>query len=202
VIAPSPPCEALVFAMTPLRWCLVALAFLGAVAAGLLAVRPATVAPPDPFTPTPALPPAQPGAPTPIAAVTAAPPTSAPGLPPPRLPGAAAPAPRVGSEGYGPHIDQAAAGSDAAAAWEAVRWLRQCASNEQRRGSFEAARNQGTAPEMMTQLMVEADAEARRCQTVTAAHRALLPELAARAMRDPAMRRTCSARCCPIPTGA
>ncbi|MFT7722840.1 MAG: hypothetical protein QM788_08405 [Roseateles sp.] len=71
---------------------------------------------------------------------------------------------------------------------------------------------------MMTQLMVEADAEARRCQTVTARHRALLPELAARAMRAgvpeaashrrsarksptrcaamprPAMRRACSAR--------
>jgi hypothetical protein len=31
--------------------------------------------------------------------------------------------------------------------------------------------------------MVESDAEARRCQTVTGLHRALLPELAARAMR-------------------
>ena len=82
-----------------------------------------------------------------------------------------------------PCVDQARAGQDPKAVWEAVQWLRQCASNEGRRTSFEALRNQGVSPEMMTQLMVEADAEARRCQTVTAAHRALLPELASRAMR-------------------
>lgn len=93
------------------------------------------------------------------------------------------PAPRIGSEGYGPHIDRALAGSDAAAAWEAVQWLRGCASTEQRRSSFEAARAQGVAPEMLTQMMQEVDAEARRCQTVTAQHRAMLPELASRAMR-------------------
>lgn len=90
---------------------------------------------------------------------------------------------RIGAEGYGPHIERAQAGTDPQAAWEAVLWLRQCASNEGRRHSFEALRNQGVSPEMMTQLMVEADAEARRCQTVTPAHRALLPELASRAMR-------------------
>jgi len=96
---------------------------------------------------------------------------------------AAASTPRVGSEGYGPHIERAQAGSDAAAAWEAVQWLRGCLSTEGRRSSFEALRNQGVSPEMMTQLMVEADAEERRCQTVTPQHHALLPELAARAMR-------------------
>ena len=90
---------------------------------------------------------------------------------------------RVGSEGYGPHIDRAQVGLDAAAAWEAVQWLRLCASNEARRHSAETARSQGVAPDMLTQLMVEADAEARRCQTVTALHRTLLPELAARALR-------------------
>jgi hypothetical protein len=89
----------------------------------------------------------------------------------------------IGSEGYGPHIDRAQVSNDAGAAWEAVRWLRQCATNEQRRNSFEKARDQGVSTELMTQLMVEADAEARRCQTVTAQHRARLPELAARAMR-------------------
>lgn len=118
----------------------------------------------------------------------AAVPPEAPASAPPRplapidTAGATAP-PHMGSEGYGPHIERALAGHDAAAAWEAVQWLRQCASNEVRRNSFETVRNQGVAPEMMTQLMVEADAEARRCQTVTAQHRALLPELAARAMR-------------------
>ncbi len=96
---------------------------------------------------------------------------------------ATASSPRIGSEGYGPHIERAQAGNDAAEAWEAVRWLRLCASNEIRRNSFETVRNQGISPEMMTQLMVEADADERRCQTVTARHRALLPELAARAMR-------------------
>lgn len=92
-------------------------------------------------------------------------------------------APHIGSEGYGPHIERAQAGADAAAAWEAVQWLRNCTTTEQRRHSFEQMRNVGVSPEMMTQLMQEADAESRRCQTVTAQHRALLPELALRAMR-------------------
>ncbi|MBW8843456.1 MAG: hypothetical protein JF607_00595 [Burkholderiales bacterium] len=99
------------------------------------------------------------------------------------LPATRPAAPRIGAEGYGPHIDRALTGDDAAAAWEAVRWLRLCASNEARRSSLETARNQGISPEMMTQMMVEADAEARRCQTVTVQHRAMLPELASRAMR-------------------
>lgn len=90
---------------------------------------------------------------------------------------------RVGSEGYGPHIESAQTGNDAAAAWEAVQWMRGCASIEQRRTSYELARSNGAVPEMMTQLMQEVDAEARLCQTVTAQHRALLPELASRAMR-------------------
>lgn len=90
---------------------------------------------------------------------------------------------QVGSEGYGPHIERAQAGTDAAAAWEAVQWLRSCADTEARRQNFEHLRNQGVSPEMMTQLMQEADAEGRRCQTVTAQHRALLPELALRSMR-------------------
>jgi len=108
-------------------------------------------------------------------------PTSAPAAP--RVAPAKPLAPRIGSEGYGPHIERALVGNDAAAGWEAVRWLRLCASNEARRHSFETLRNQGVSPEMMTQMMVESDAEARRCQTVTAQHRAMLPELAARAMR-------------------
>lgn len=95
----------------------------------------------------------------------------------------APPPPRIGSEGYGPHIERAQEGNDVAAAWEAAQWLRLCASNEERRTAFEQARNQGAAPEAMTPLIAETDAEARRCQTVTARHRAMLPELAARAMR-------------------
>ena len=101
---------------------------------------------------------------------------------PAALPAATASVVHIGSEGYGPHIDRAQAGTDPEAAWEAVRWLRDCASNEARRGNFEQVRNQGVAPEFMTQRMVELDAEARRCQTVTEAHRAMLPELATRAM--------------------
>ncbi|MGM9483062.1 hypothetical protein ACS5PN_17850 [Roseateles sp. NT4] len=98
-------------------------------------------------------------------------------------PAAKPPARRVGSEGYGPHIERAQAGNDVAAAWEAVQWMRGCASIEQRRTSYELARDHGAVPEMMTQLMQEVDAEARLCQTVTAQHRTLLPELASRAMR-------------------
>ena len=120
-----------------------------------------------------------------------APPGSAPqtgGMPlPTTAPAVASPAAssslRVGSEGYGPHIERALAGNDAAAAWEAVRWLRRCASNEQRRTSLEVARAQGIAPEVLTQMMQEADEEARRCQTITDKHHAMLPELASRAMR-------------------
>lgn len=71
---------------------------------------------------------------------------------------AAATAPRIGSEGYGPHIERAQAGNDTKAVWEAVQWLRGCIANEGKRNSFETLRNQGVSPEMMTQLMVEADA--------------------------------------------
>jgi len=92
-------------------------------------------------------------------------------------------APRVGSEGYGPHIERALAGNDPAKSWEAVKWLWKCASNVQLRSHFEALRDQGVAQERMTQRMIAADADARRCQTVTAQHQALLAELAAQAMR-------------------
>lgn len=83
--------------------------------------------------------------------------------------------PQVGSEGYGPHIERAQASADPASAWQAVRWLRDCASVEQRRTSYELARAHGAVPELMTQLMQEMEAESRRCQTVTAMHRAMLP---------------------------
>lgn len=136
------------------------------------AVRPAGVAAVPAASTTPAA--------TPVAAIVAS--------APPRAVAASAAAAAVqtvgiGSEGYGPHIESAFAGHDAAAAWEAVGWLRACASNDARRDSFERARALGVVPEMTTQLMVEADAEARRCQTVTAWHRALLPALAARAFQ-------------------
>jgi len=91
--------------------------------------------------------------------------------------------PRIGSEGYGPHIELARAGDSAAQAWEAVGWLRSCATNEVRRGGLEQFRNQGIATDFMTHRMEELDEEARLCQTVTAQHRAMLPELASRAMR-------------------
>ncbi|RTL45636.1 MAG: hypothetical protein EKK53_05485 [Burkholderiales bacterium] len=160
------------------------LAFFGAVLLGLTAAwwvsRESA-----PVTPTPGI---AASAPLPIgqqAVPSSAPPVPASmavATPAARL--AAAPSTAsIGAEGYGPHIDQARASQDPKAIWEAVQWLRQCASNEGRRASFEAMRNHGVSPEMMTQLMVEADAEARRCQTVTATHRALLPELASRAMR-------------------
>lgn len=108
----------------------------------------------------------------------------------PTVPVAAAPKPapkpappHIGSEGYGPHIDRAMAGGDAAAAWEAMQWLQLCASNAERRNSFEHMRDMGVSPEMMTQLMQEADADERRCQTVTARHQLMLGDLALRAMR-------------------
>lgn len=169
------------------RWIWILLAALAGLAVFLLATRAPTQAPaaataaPERTATVPLpLPASTPG----DAVATAAPP------PVPATGTAAMPAvpalpkrPPVGSEGYGPHIERAHAGNDAPAAWESVQWLRQCATNEGRRHSFETLRNQGVSPEMMTQLMVEADAEARRCQTITAQHRALLPELAARAMR-------------------
>lgn len=167
--------------MTRVRWALLGLAVLTGVTGWLLASR----GPNDP----PALEPAAVAAlplnlPAPSSAGSG--PSTAP------LSTAAGPAkaastttaavPRIGSEGYGPHIERAQAGNDPAAAWEAVQWLRQCATTEHRRYSFEQARNMGVSPEMMTQMMQEADAEGRRCQTVTDQHRALLPEMALRAM--------------------
>lgn len=167
--------------MTTTRWTLILLAAGAVAAAGWFATRepadkPATAPAAPTASPLSLLLPTAASRPTASAAGTAAP-AAAP------APGAAPVAPRVGSEGYGPHIERAQTGDSAAAAWEAVQWLRSCLSTEGRRTSFETLRNQGVSPEMMTQLMVEADAEARRCQTVTAQHRALLPELASRAMR-------------------
>ena len=63
-------------------------------------------------------------------------PDSPPLRPRPAAPTSAAPQPAlrpIGPEGYGPHIEQALAGSDPQAAWEAVLWLRQCGSTESRR---------------------------------------------------------------------
>lgn len=102
---------------------------------------------------------------------------------PARPPAPEASAPRIGSEGYGPHIERAQAGGDAAAAWEAVQWLRRCASISATRQSYENVRGERIPQEMLTQLMLEADAEGRRCQTVTAWHWAMLQELALRAIR-------------------
>lgn len=155
-----------------------------AVLAGLLLLwrRPADTAAAPPPTVTAALP-----LPLPMAASAAGTPpalAAGPAAPPPAA-AASTPLPslHIGSEGYGPHIDRAHEGGDAGPAWVAVQWLRLCANNDRRRESYELARAQGAVPELMTQLMREADDEARRCQTVTAQHQALLPELAARAMR-------------------
>ena len=165
--------------MTPARWTLILLAAL-AIGSGLLhAVHDPAGAPPASPPAVAALPLRLPDA---ASAAAAAPQPVAVAAAPGLTTHTPAP-PRVGSEGYGPHIDRALAGSDAQAAWEAVQWLRSCAATEARRQSFETARNQGVAQDMLTQLMVEADAEARRCQTVTPYHRAQLPELAARALR-------------------
>lgn len=168
--------------MTKFRWALVALAVLAG-AGALFHAQQAPDEQPEPLThaTTAASPlnlPAssavsgvQPGIAQPAANTVAA------------APVLVASAPRIGSEGYGAHIEQAQAGNDAAQAWEAVNWLRNCNSNELRRQSAERLRAHGVATEVMTQLMVEADTEARLCQTVTAQHRAMLPELALRAMR-------------------
>ena len=120
----------------------------------------------------------------PVAASASTPrPSSRPSSRPAPVAVSAPAAPPIGSEGYGPHIELAQAGQDPQAVWQAVQWLRLCASNATRRDNFEINRNLGILPETMTMLMVDADAEGRRCQTVTAQHLALLPELAARAMR-------------------
>lgn len=169
--------------MSTARWTLILLALLAGVGAALHALQ----TPPEPVAgqpsaPVAALPLSLPASALPghvPSAASAALPMAAPVA---ATPGPAAP-PRIGSEGLGPHIDRALAGDDAAAAWEAVLWLRQCASNEERRQSYELARGERVPQEMLTQLMLEAEAEARLCQTVTARHRGMLQELALRAIR-------------------
>lgn len=142
---------------------------------------------PAPSAPQAAQPPAAPGAlALPPAAVPA--PAGPPGVPrpalaPPSPPSTSAPSAAIGSEGYGPHIERAAAGNSPAADWEAVKWLRACAANSRMRDSLTSLRDRGLEPQLMAEMLREADAESRRCQTVTEAHRRLLPSLAARAMR-------------------
>lgn len=171
--------------MDAIRWIFILIA-VGTAAAAALWVglseppKPALAAEPVPVAATAAAPSAPPVASVPASPVPVAPVAIA--VPTPR-PAARPSAPRIGSEGYGPHIERAAAGGDPAAAMEALQWLQACESNAGRRQSVELLRNQGVSPELMTQLMQEADAEARRCQTVTAAHQALVGPLALQAMR-------------------
>jgi len=89
----------------------------------------------------------------------------------------------IGSEGYGPHIDRARDSLGPKAAWQAVAWLQACRQNAMIMQHYQQARDNGAVPELMTRLLVETQTEARRCQTVTAQHQALLPELTLRAMR-------------------
>lgn len=166
--------------MTPFRWLLLTLVALAALAGLILMQRePDEVPVPKPQA-VEALP-----LTLPSTTQASAPP---PGLAPRPTDGAQGdarktPARQIGSEGYGPHIERARAGNDAAQAWEAVGWLRSCATNEARRSGLEQFRNQGIATDFMTHRMQELDEEARLCQTVTALHQAMLPELASRAMR-------------------
>ncbi|OYT92260.1 MAG: hypothetical protein CFE43_09250 [Burkholderiales bacterium PBB3] len=89
----------------------------------------------------------------------------------------------IGSEGYGPHIDRARDGADPKAAWQAVAWLQACRRNASDMQAYQQARDSGAMPEVLTRLIVETQAEARRCQTVSTQHQALLPELTLQAMR-------------------
>lgn len=160
-------------------WALAGLA--GACALGLAFITMTEPAPPPapaPVQPLPlALPtaPAEPRAMPPAADAATPAPAATTQAPPPATP-------TIGSEGYGPHIERALAGTSPDEAWEAVQWLQSCASAEQRRTSVEVTRGLGVEPALMTQLMQATDAEIRRCQTVTAQHRAMRAELAARAM--------------------
>ena len=103
--------------MTATRWTLIALVACAA-ASGVLYVWPdEKPADPGPAAVAAALP-----LNLPPAAATSAAAARAP-LRTPAPAHAAAPAasvPRIGSEGYGAHIERAQAGNDAAAAWEAV----------------------------------------------------------------------------------
>jgi hypothetical protein len=162
------------------RWALIPIAMLGAAALTFIASQPAETPLPSMPEPMAALPLVLPARPASEAIAGLAP---RPAAPQQQTAASASTAPRVGSEGYGPHIERALAGNDAAKSWEAVKWLWKCALNVQLRSHFEALRDQGVAQEKMTQRMIAADADARRCQTVTAQHQALLAELAAQAMR-------------------
>ncbi|MDC8772644.1 hypothetical protein [Roseateles albus] len=93
----------------------------------------------------------------------------------------------IGSEGYGPHIERAHQGVDPKAAWQAVEWLFKCASHAGVEENWQATLDSGLLPKesaaMMTELLAKHRADAGRCQTVIAAHQALLPDLALKAMR-------------------
>lgn len=96
----------------------------------------------------------------------------------------AAPHP-IGSEGYGPHIQAALESGDAARAWQAFNWLRNCKTNASVVAEAEQQlRGRPNLPaEAIARLIESSQAEARRCQTVTPALAALEPQLALSAMR-------------------
>ncbi|MCV2359691.1 hypothetical protein LNV08_11990 [Paucibacter sp. TC2R-5] len=93
----------------------------------------------------------------------------------------------IGSEGYAPHIDRAHLGDDPKSAWQAVTWLQQCAINNTNEQHFQLILDSATLPKdaaaAIAQQLQDTRVEGRRCQTVVAQHRALLPALALKAMR-------------------
>lgn len=99
----------------------------------------------------------------------------------------AAASPTIGSEGYGPHIERTHLSDDAKAAWQAVTWLQLCANNNTHEQHFQFVLDSATLPKedaaAIAQQLQTTRAESRRCQTVVAQHRALLPPLALKAMR-------------------
>lgn len=95
--------------------------------------------------------------------------------------------PVIGSEGYGPHIERAHQGDDPKAAWQAHEWVNKCASHAGVEEAWQASLDSGLLPKesaaMMKELLAKHRADAGRCQTVVAAHQAMLPDLALKAMR-------------------
>lgn len=88
----------------------------------------------------------------------------------------------IGSEGYGPHILRAAESPDPAISWQALQWILACEINPFVLYVLQVRRDNGAAHAEINPQIEAEHLVARRCQTVTDEHFAMLPDFVKRSL--------------------